>query len=383
MKWTIEKLQKEANKYETRIEFQKNSKAYSTAKNKKILNELFKNHSNEGYNNFRKKDGFWTIERLQEEVNKYKTRLEFQKKSTSAYGIAHVKKNIDFLFKNHFNNGYDINRLSPGYWTIEKLQEDVNKYKTRNEFYKKSSSAYTISIQKGLIDELFKNHTNLGYSKKEWQENSYIIYAYELPKYNRVYVGLTNNIERRDKEHVFDKKEKLNLFCKENKIPYPEYKILEKNLKSIDAQNKENYWINFYKNNEWIMFNIAKSGSLGGYIKKWTKKKLQEEANKYKTRGEFWIKSKIASVIAGNKNIIDELFINHQNSGYSENRVHRDHWSEEILQNEANKYLTRFEFKKNNYVAYKAAHRKKLLNNIFKNHKNKGYTRNFKIKEQI
>jgi len=42
------------------------------------------------------------------------------------------------------------------------------------------------------------------------------------------------------------------------------------------------------------------------------------------------------------------------------------------------KYLTRLEFKKNNYIAYKASHRKKLLDEIFKNHKNNGYTRNFK-----
>lgn len=45
------------------------------------------------------------------------------------------------------------------------------------------------------------------------------------------------------------------------------------------------------------MFNIAKPGSLGGGCKIWTNKKLQEEANKYKTRGEFWTESKIASVI--------------------------------------------------------------------------------------
>lgn len=50
-------------------------------------------------------------------------------------------------------------------WTIEKLQEEANKYNTRTEFYKKSSSAYSIATQRKLIDKLFKNHNNLGYSK--------------------------------------------------------------------------------------------------------------------------------------------------------------------------------------------------------------------------
>jgi uncharacterized protein (UPF0128 family) len=127
------------------------------------------------------------------------------------------------------------------------------------------------------------------------------------------------------------------------------------------------------------MFNIAKPGSLGGKKKIWTNKKLQEEANKYQTRGEFWEKSEVAAVIARNKKLFDKLFKNHKNQGYCENRVHRDHWTKEILQEEANKYSTRLKFKKNNYIAYKAAHRKKLLDELFKNHENNGYTRKFKF----
>lgn len=43
----------------------------------------------------------------------------------------------------------------------------------------------------------------------------------------------------------------------------------------------------FYKKNNWNLFNKAKPGNLGGTIKKWSKNKLQKEANKYKTRSEF------------------------------------------------------------------------------------------------
>lgn len=59
---------------------------------------------------------------------------------------------------------------------------------------------------------------------------------------------MTNDIEIRDKNHIFDKKEKMNLFCRENNISYPKYKIIEKNLKSSEAQSQEKYWLDFYKN---------------------------------------------------------------------------------------------------------------------------------------
>ena len=37
----------------------------------------------------------------------------------------------------------------------------------------------------------------------------------------------------------------MSLFCKENDIQYPKYKILEENLTSIEAQRQERYWESF------------------------------------------------------------------------------------------------------------------------------------------
>ena len=242
------------------------------------------------YNQFNEalqQNGYWNKEQLQKEANKYKTRSEFVKNNAYAY-YKSLKMNIlDELFKNHINNGYSDKQKISGYWTEERLQDEVNKYENRNEFNKNNIAAYCAASKKNLIDKLFKNHTNQGYmDKEEWKENSYVIYVYELEDFNSVYIGLTNDVKRRDKEHLFDEKEKMALFCKENNIPYPKYKILEKDLKSTEAQRQEKYWVEHYKNNGWGMFNIAKTGGLGGG-KKWTKKSLQEEANKYKTIREF------------------------------------------------------------------------------------------------
>lgn len=164
-KWSKKALRKEANKYKTRSEFRiKNANAYEAARSKGIIDELFKNHSNQGYAENRFINGYWTDNRLQEEVNKYKTRGEFQIKNESAFQIAFRKGIIDELFKNHPNQGYNENRVIKGYWTNDKLQEEANKYKTINEFRINNLGAYKAAFRKGIIVELFKNHSNQGYT---------------------------------------------------------------------------------------------------------------------------------------------------------------------------------------------------------------------------
>jgi len=371
MKWTKETLQNEADKYLTRNEFSKNnSKAYNAASDKKIMNELFKNHKNQGYSNKQVRKGYWSNEKLQKEANKYVTRNEFCIKNPSAYSATIKKKIINELFKNHKNHGHTNKQVPFGYWTTERLQAEADKYLTRTEFSKNNSGAYSAASDKKIMDELFKKHQNNGYSdKEEWKENSYVVYAYELKDFNKVYVGLTNNMIRRDREHLFSEKEKLSLFCKKNNLPLPKYKILEDNLNNKNVRNFEEYWYKFYKDNGWDMFNVAKTGSLGAAATKWTKKSLQKEADKCITRSEFSIKNGSAYTAASNKKLMDELFKNHPNQGL----IITSDWTKEALQEEANKYKTRRTFQIKNPSAYLASSRKKIIDELFQNHPNKGY----------
>jgi len=324
----------------------------------------------------------WTTEKLQEEANKYQTRSEFYKNNASYYVAARHNKLLDELFKNHKNKGYCDYKKYSGYWTKEKLQEEANKYKTRGEFTKNNKSAYSSAVYKKLLNELFKNHTNNGYSdKNEWKENSYVIYVYELPEFNKAYVGLTNNVNRRDKEHLFNDKELLSIFCKENKISLPNYKILEEKLSSNEAKTQECYWLDYYKNNDWILFNVSKPGSLGGGVLKWTKNKLQIEANKYHTIKEFRENNKPAYSAANKLKLIVILFKNKINNGYSNKRKIPGYWNKELLQEIANEYKTRVEFRKCNYPAYLSSNKQRLLDELFKNHINQGYIRKPKKSE--
>ena len=333
------------------------------------------------YDNFvfeKKGNGYWTKERLQDDANKYKTRGDFWNNSSAA-SIASSKKLMDDLFKNHSNQGFSIKRKKDEYWTINLLQIEADKYETRIDFKNNNYPAYISACHKKLIDDLFKDHINNGYlDKEEWKENSYIIYAYELPEYKKVYVGLTNNVDRRDKEHLFSEREKLYNFLKKNDIPYPKYKILQKDLKSSDAQKQERIWVDQYKTDGWSMFNVIKPGSLGGSIKIWSNKKLQEEANKYKTRGEFCKNNNSAYVTASFKKIMDELFKNHINKGYTDKQKNSGlkYWTIEKLQKIVDKYESRDEFRKNDLKIWNIVHYRNLMDELFKNHSNQGYTRN-------
>lgn len=232
MKWTQEKLQEEANKYETRWNFhKKQSNAYNAASKKKLLDKLFIKHKNKGF--CRKK---WTEEELQKKADKYLIRSEFWDNESSAAGTASNRGIIDELFKNHINSGYTHKQVVEGYWTIDTLQEEANKYETRGDFREYNYKAYKRAAHKKLLDKLFKNHKNNGY--KIINNDKYFIYVYELKKFNKAYIGLTNNIHRRDRQHIWCETEKMKIFCKENNISLPKYKILNDKLNSSDAQKK-------------------------------------------------------------------------------------------------------------------------------------------------
>ena len=163
--FSLSDLQKEVDKYETRQEFRKeNVAAYKSAWSRNFLNDLFKNHPNSGYTIYA--NNYWTKEKLQEEANKYETRQEFKESDSKAYAAALLQKIMDELFKNHLNDGFTDKQKKSGYWTIDKLQVYEDKYKTMKEFRDNDNALYFVAKNKKLLSELFKNHSNKGYIYK-------------------------------------------------------------------------------------------------------------------------------------------------------------------------------------------------------------------------
>lgn len=97
----------------------------------------------------------WTPELIAKEALKYKTRGEFFKKSTSAYVSAKTllifNKVTKHMPKRLILKGPDNCHFK---WTEEKLIEEALKYKTIKEFRTKSCGAYSTAYKRDILDKI-------------------------------------------------------------------------------------------------------------------------------------------------------------------------------------------------------------------------------------
>jgi len=151
--WTKERCIEDAKKYKTRKEWEEAGSGYNTARNHGWLEECCMHMKI-----LRLPKGYWTKERCVEDAKKCKTRNEWKKKKPSGYSASIKNGCLEECCK-HMNNrsASSSNHKPKGYWTKERCIEDAKKYKTRKEWQKKSSSAYGSAFKNGWIDECCKH----------------------------------------------------------------------------------------------------------------------------------------------------------------------------------------------------------------------------------
>lgn len=143
--WTKEKCQGEAYKYKTRKDFQKGCRgAYAAAYRKKWLEEICSHMERPTPHNL-----YWTLERCQEEANKYATLSDFINGSESAYNAAKRKGWLEIVCV-HTKR---VNKPA-GYWTKGQCIKEAKKNNTMSEFRKNCPSAYVIALRNGWLDDI-------------------------------------------------------------------------------------------------------------------------------------------------------------------------------------------------------------------------------------
>jgi len=236
-----------------------------------------------------------------------------------------------------------------GYWTKEKCHKESLKYKTKKEFREKNPSVYN-KIHKKKWTELFQH------MKETKNDSDRCIYSYEFSN-NFVYVGLTNNLKRRNRDHlkngiIFNHIKKYGI--------NPKLKQLTEYINVHKAKEKEQYYINKYENEKWNILNKAKGGSIGSPIIKWTKDEIQKIALNFEFRSDFQKEYPGAYQRALRNNILDEI-CSHMKLKEKKKYVK---WTYEKCKFEALKYKTKTEFKNKSNVAYKVSLKKKYMKNI-------------------
>lgn len=218
---------------------------------------------------------YWSFEKCREEALKYNTRIEFKKKSCGAYYAA-VKNSWINIICDHMQQL----RKPNNFWTKTKCTEEALKYNSRIEFSKKSPSAYIISHKNMWLDDICDHMTKIG------NKYNRLIYCFIFYKDKSVYVGLTGNSNRRRKYHLSDINSPVYKHIKLTNV-IPKYFELTKYINVNDAVIFEDKFLLKFKDRGYNILNKSKTGGLGGRNLIWTKDKCIEVSKKCKTKSEF------------------------------------------------------------------------------------------------
>lgn len=236
----------------------------------------------------------WDSDAIRSAALSCTSKSDFMRKFPGAYRACIRHQRIDD-FK-HFVQLRDANNK----WTKEKCCEAAKACSTRNDFKFKYPTAYKRSRINGWWSEMKLSFLSVGNRYKR------CIYSYEF-RNNHVYVGLTNNIERRHSDRMKQKRDPVRLYIESSGLT-PSLNQLTHFIDIENAQKMEETFLENYIKKGWVSLNSAKTGALGSTYRKWDKetcisvaskfKSLQAFRNKYpsgynRSRKSNWLKSDI------------------------------------------------------------------------------------------
>jgi len=388
--WTETKLIEEASSYKHRIDFKKGSTgAYSAARRMKILDVVcahmtksknsckkwfkdnvaieakkyksrseFRLNANGAYNAARidgyldnvchhmvspvKISAYPNIESVRNEARKYQTRTEFYKSSSGAYDIARRNSWLDDICE------HMTSPIKPmGYWTKENVLVEAKKFKHRNDFHKKSSSAYSIARNNSWLEEACQHMEVQGH---RYKRKIYKIFFED----GSMYIGLSKDPEKREKEHI-SKGTKAGIKMKV--MPYT-FVIGDNWLSAEESAEVEKNEISKAKSRNVELLNVQIGGGLGAGYVEYSKHDLVDLTNKYTDLKDFIENENGAYQVILKRQLKDELL-----SHLIRKIVHTS-WTTELIGIEARKYNYRTDFKYGSPNAYAAAQKRKLLNEV-------------------
>lgn len=225
----------------------------------------------------RKPFGYWTYERCKETALKYESFINFRRD----YDTIHrkIKKYGWVELISHLKMPQVKQR---GYWSYERCKETALKYEFLTDFKRENNSGYR-AVKRHNWCELI-SHLKITHFKTV--ELKRIIYAYEFVETKTVYVGLTYNLKNRNLKHLRCRHSSVYKYIKK----YGHKPILKKLTDYIDEKSSgliEEYFVNEYKENDWVILNKVKTGGLGGGNNVWSKEYITELIKNCSSRSEM------------------------------------------------------------------------------------------------
>lgn len=392
--WTKERVIQEALRYSTRTAFCKGTpSAYSKARTEGWMDDVCQHMKV-----LTKPAGYWTKERCSETAQQYTTRAEFLKSDASAFRIAQRNGWLDEIcghmqrlmreanywtkprlakiakkytarndFHLHDDAAYraaqarglldeicrhmEYQVLPRNYWTKERIIEEARKYKTRSEFMKSAGGAWGRAQVEGWLDEVC---THMEVVDHGWL---HCIYAITNKRLNKAYIGLTRQAfdVRMDQHKSSRNTTNSALISGESDTQFEQLTPYAYTVNDIGDKEKE--FIERYTSAGWEVLNSQLQIGKVGTQTRWNYQRCSEEADKYSTRAEFRRQSPKAYNAAKRHGYLEELCVH-----MAEKRKPNGYWTKERCLEEAAKFETRQEF--NNTPAYQAAIRNGWLDEV-------------------
>jgi hypothetical protein len=286
----------------------------------------------------RKPKGYWDNEINIETVAKdCKTRTEFQDRYQMAYKKAlEINKTKPGFFERITNHMPKPKSESP--YTDDELAKIALKYKHKKDFANEENGAYQVALKRG--DEFFNKITShmapLGSKRKR------MVYGYFFPINNAVYVGLTYNIDERNKRHLItdvDEKKQTTVakFINETK-EIPKLVKFTDYIDVQDAQIKEGEYVDKFKNSGYLVLNKVKTGGLGHGLK-YTDEELTQLLNNIFNYKDLYTKHK-SLYRAAKRRGLD--FLRDVTKHMERNQIN---WSEDLVRQYAKDFKTKNQFR--------------------------------------
>lgn len=245
-------------------------------------------------------------------------------------------------------NKYEIFHMSKLKWTNEKIKYSALQYNTRSEWRKAFAGAYQAAYKKNILIECC---AHMKYITNPFKDDIGIIYGYFFND-KSVYIGLTiETLKKRHRRHISNKYHKTIKSKIDQGYTY-NLLILEDNIPNGILSEREIFYIQKYKDDNYIILNKHMGGSRGALLKISTES-IRISAKKYQSRTEWRQNDPKKYDAAYRRDIIDkccEHMIPLQNS-YNDND----------LIEKSKKYNSVKEWKNSDINSYNAAYRKGIL----------------------
>ena len=147
-------------------------------------------------------------------------------------------------------------------WTADTCTAAARSCSSATEFKERFPGGYRYAHS----TDLWKTFTWLKHNTDP-SRKTYVVYAYEDSKNNAVYVGLTNNLERRETEHrkrnyknSLREYDIVRQYFEDAGCPMPRPIILREGMDGFEAQATEDEIKSKYASDGWKLINTGKTG---------------------------------------------------------------------------------------------------------------------------